>query len=130
MNPPSSLFTKIAAFLFLLGSFGSLMNFVNALLPLIADGASSGSDGLRSFADQLLPIIIAPPMAVLSFLTGWFLVKLKRWAYILGLAMAILALVIFTLLSLRAGEIAYLELAEAIVILILLIAGRKDFRKA
>ncbi len=116
---------KIAAFFFLVGG---LLSLIMAVTNLTVSSTSTDQESLRSIVNQLVQIITIVS-AVLSFLVGWFLIKAKRWSYILGLVLVILALGMHVLALTQVGTTRWYGLGLSIAILILLIVGRKDFKK-
>lgn len=126
MNKTVSTPIKIAAFFFLVGG---LLNLVVAVTNLTVSNTSADPESLRGVVNQLTQIITIVS-ATLSFLVGWFLIKAKRWSCILGLILVILALAMHVLALSQVGTTRWYGLALSAAILILLIVGRKDFRKA
>jgi mannose/fructose/N-acetylgalactosamine-specific phosphotransferase system component IID len=125
MNKSISTQIKIAAFFFLVGG---LLNLVVAVTNLTVPSTSADPESLRGVVNQLTQII-SIVSAVLSILVGWFLIKAKRWSYILGLVLVILAIIMHGLVLAQVGTTRWYGLALSATILILLIAGRKDFKK-
>jgi hypothetical protein len=125
MNKTISTPIKIAAFFFLVGG---LLNLVVAVTNLTVSSTSADPESLGGVINQLTQIITIVS-AVLSILVGWFLVKAKRWSYILGLILVILALVMHGLVLAQLGTTRWYGLALSAAILILLIVGKKDFKK-
>ncbi|KKQ80819.1 MAG: hypothetical protein UT02_C0002G0044 [Parcubacteria group bacterium GW2011_GWC2_38_7] len=126
MNKKISTPVKIAAFFFLVGG---LLNLVVAVTNLTVSSTSTDPESLRGVVNQLTQIITIIS-AVLNFLVGWFLIKAKRWSYILGLILVILALGMHGLTLSQVGTTRWYGLALSATILILLVIGRKDFKKA
>ena len=126
MNKSISTPIKIAAFFFLVGG---LLNLVVAVTNLTVSRTSADPESLRGVVNQLTQIVTIVS-AVLSFLVGWFLIKAKRWSYILGLVLVILALAIHVLALSQVGTTRWYGFGLSAAILILLIVGRKDFKKA
>ena len=126
MNKSISTPIKIAAFFFLVGG---LLNLVIAVTNLTVSSTSADPESLRGVVNQLTQIITIAS-AFLSILVGWFLIKAKRWSYILGIVLVILALGMHGLALSQVGTTRWYGLALSAAILILLIVGRKDFRKA
>lgn len=125
MNQIISIPIKIAALFFLIGG---VLNLVTGVTNLTASSAVANQESLRGLVNQLTQIITIAS-AVLSFLISWFLLKAKRWSYILGLILVILALGVHVLALSQVGETKWYGLALSASILILLIVGRKDFKK-
>ena len=125
MNKTTSTPIKIAAFCFLVGG---LLNLAGAVSSLTVSNTSADQESLRGVVSQLTQIVTAVS-AVLSIFVGWFLIKAKRWSYILGLVLVILALAMHGILLIQMGTTRWYGLALSVAILILLIAGRKDFKK-
>ena len=125
MNKIPSTPIKIAAFFFLVGG---LLNLVVAVTNLTVSSTSADPESLRGIVNQLTQIITIVS-AVLNVLVGWFLIKAKRWSYILGLILVILALVMHGLVLVQVGTTRWYGLALSAAILILLVVGRKDFKK-
>ena len=125
MNKTVSTPIKIAAFFFIVGGF---LNLVLGVTNLTVSTTSTDPQSLRGVVNQLTQIIIIVS-AAFSFLIGWFLVKAKRWSYILGLVLIILALGVHVLTLSQVGSTRWYGLALSAAILILLIVGRKDFKK-
>lgn len=113
---------KIAAFLFLVGG---LLNLIVATSNL----AAPNTENLQGAVHQLTQILTIAS-ALLSILVGWFLIKAKRWSYILGTILVILALGMHTLALSQVGTTKWSGFALSSAILILLILGRKDFKTA
>lgn len=126
MNNSISTPIKIAAFFFLVGG---LLNLVVAVTNLTVPSTSADPENLRGAVNQLTQIITIVS-AVFSILVGWFLIKAKRWSYILGLALVIPALSIHVLTLSQIGSTRWYGLALSAATLILLIVGRRDFKKA
>ncbi len=126
MNKIISSPIKIAAFFFIVGG---LLNLVVAVTNLTVSSTSADPESLRSAVNQLTQIITIVS-AVLSFLVGWFLIKAKRWSYIFGLILVILTLGVHILAITQVGTTRWYGFGLSAAILILLIVGRKDFRKA
>lgn len=125
MNKIVSTPIKIAAFFFLAGG---LLNLVVAVTNLTISSTSTDSENLRGVVNQLTQIITIVS-AVLSILVGWFLIKAKLWSYMLGLILVILALAIHILALSQVGTTRWYGLMLSATILILLIVGRKDFKR-
>jgi len=126
MNNTSSTPIKIAAFFFLVGG---LLNLVFAVTNITASNTSTDPESLRGVVNQLTQVI-SIVSALLSFLVGWFLIKAKRWSYILGLILVILPLIMHGWAIAQIGTTKWYGFALSAAILILLIVGRKDFKKA
>lgn len=99
-----------------------------AVTKLTASGTSANPESLRGVVNQLTQIITIAS-AVLNISVGWFLVKMKRWSYMLGLVLVILALGLHGLALSQVGTTRWYGLALSAAIFILLIIGRKDYRK-
>ncbi len=125
MNKIPSTPIKIAAFFFLVGG---LLNLATVVTNLTVSSTSADPESLRGVANQLTQIITIVS-AVLGILVGWFLIKSKRWSYILGLVLAILALGMHGLALSQVGTTRWYGFALSAAILILLIVGRKEFKK-
>ena len=125
MNKAISTPIKIAAFVFIVGG---LLNLIVAVTNLTVSSTKVDPESLRGAINQLTQIIIIVS-AVLSIFIGWFLAKAKRWSYILGLIFIILALGIHILALTQVGTTRWYGLGLSAAILILLILGRKDFKK-
>lgn len=125
MNQPPSIFIKIAAFLFLVGGLINLVISARSLIALSGPDA----EGLVSTINIVTTLLVLVS-AILNILIGWFLIKLKKWAYVLGLILVILALAMHVFTLSQLGTTAFYKLALSAVIFILLILGRKDFKKA
>lgn len=125
MNKTVSTPIKIAAFFFLVGG---LLNLAVTITNLTVSSTSANPESLRGLVNQLTQIITIVS-AILYILVGWFLIKAKRWSYILGLILVILALAEHVLVLSQAGTTRWYGLALSVTILILLIVGRKDFKK-
>ena len=122
MNKTLSTPIKIASFFFLVGG---LLNLVVAVANLTVSSTSADPESLSGVANQLTQII-SIASAVLSILVGWYLIKAKRWAYILGLILVILALIMHLLVLTQLGTTRWYGLALSLVILTLLILGRNE----
>ncbi len=120
MKKTTSTTIKIAAFFFLVGG---LLNLFIAVTNLTVSSATEGFKEVVGQVTQIITII----SAVLSILVGWFLIKGKRWSYILGLILVILAIATHILALTQVGETRWYGLALSITIFILLILGRNDF---
>ncbi|MEK7665681.1 MAG: hypothetical protein AAB337_02260 [Patescibacteria group bacterium] len=125
MNKIISTPIKIAAFFFLAGG---LLNLVVAVTNLTVSNTSADPESFRDVVNQLTQIITVIS-AVLNILVGWFLIKAKRWSYILGFILVIPALGMHVLALSQVGTTRWYGLALSVAILILLIIGRKDFKK-
>ena len=123
-NPPSKPI-QIAAFLFLAGG---LLNLILAVTRLTVVNTSTDLEELRSTVYQIIQVITIGS-SVLNILAGIFLMKLKRWAYILGFILVILALGLHIFAIIQVGTTKWYGLSLSIAILILLINGRKNFNK-
>ena len=66
---------------------------------------------------------------VLAFVAGSYLLKKKRWAFILALVLLLFIVAIHTILFFTNGLANILNFVLIGLSLILLIAGRKDFKK-
>ena len=125
MNKIISTPIKIAAFFFLVGG---LLNLVVAVTNLTVSNTSADPESFRDVVNQLTQIITVIS-AVLNILVGWFLIKAKRWSYILSFILVIPALGMHVLALSQVGTTRWYGLALSVAILILLIIGRKDFKK-
>jgi hypothetical protein len=129
MNKSISTPIKIAAFFFLVGG---LLNLVIAITNSTVSSTYVDPKSLLGIVNQVIQIITIVS-AVLSFLVGWFLIKAKRWSYILGIVLVSLSLHMKAFPLTEAGTIGttrWYGFALSAAILILLIVGRKDFKKA
>ncbi len=115
---------KIAAFFFLVGG---MLNVLSAFTKLSLSVISTDPDSFRYMANQLIQIITILS-AVLNILVGWFLMQAKRWAYIVGLILATLSLLMGGLVVAQSGTTQWFGLGVSVALLILLGIGRKDFR--
>lgn len=125
MNKIVSTPIKIAAFFFLVGG---LLNLVVAVTNLTVSSTSADPESFQSVVNQITQIITIVS-AALSFLVGWFLIKAKRWSYILGIVLVSLALGMHVLALTQVGTTRWYGLALSAAILILLVVGKKDFKK-
>lgn len=121
INPRQpSVFTKITAFVFLAGGLLSFLGYVTRMSVETMNAPS-----LQWSLVQDAVIMIA---SLLYVLAGWYLMKLKKWAYILGLVLVCFSLGAHALFLIQTGTTIYYSLALAIALLALLIIGRKDFK--
>ncbi len=134
MKNPLSLTAKIAiALLLLMGC----ANIVLAYYSLIAPLDKSEFAALHNFAIGIYAILIALFSVIILF-SAVFMIKQKRWAYFLSIIFTILTIPVLEVSNLK--EIAFnLSLGSnislnkeilPIIILILLLLCRKDFRKS
>lgn len=126
MNKTISTPTKVAAFFFLVGG---LLNLAIAVTNLTVSSTSTDPESLTGAISQLTQIITIGS-AILNALVGWFLIQAKSWSYKLGLVLVILALIIHVLALTQVGTTRWYGLALSVAILVLLIVGKKDFKKA
>lgn len=126
MNKNLSTPIKIVAFLFIASG---LINIGLSIVNLTAPTIQIDSQGFQGFVSELVSYF-GIGFGLLDILIGWSLIKLKHWAYIVGLMLTIITLGmhIFTLAELSTTK--YISLASSLVILILLIIGRKNFNDA
>ncbi|MBI5306743.1 hypothetical protein HZB04_04155 [Candidatus Wolfebacteria bacterium] len=117
---------KIAAFLLLVG--GLLDIFAAASRLVVSLSNPNVTADLRAAVNQISQII-AIGWNGLSILAGWYLIKLKRWAYILSLVLTSLALAMHLLALTQVGATRYFNFLLSIAILIVLIISRKKFKK-
>ncbi len=116
MNKIPSWSTQRAALLFLVLGFSTLPA---SFLYLITS--------FTSFSDRLNPFthLVLVMLSALWAFVGWYLIKLERWTYFLGLA-----LVMATTMMVWAymGSAAIYGYLGCFVMVILLVSGRKDFK--
>jgi hypothetical protein len=116
---------KIAAFYFLVGG---LLGFAGSFLQLIVSIFSSNTASLRDTISQLIQVMIAV-VSGLYIIAGWFLMKQKRWSYILSLTLIIVVIITSIITMMKTGVIKADRFTFAVLAFILLIAGREDFKK-
>ncbi len=95
---------------------------------LTVQGISIDSGNLRELVKQIIQVTNIV-FAILSILVGWFLIKAKRWSYVLGLILVILTLAMHVQTLTQVGTTRWYGLALSSAIFILLIVGRRDFKK-
>ncbi|MFA5855676.1 MAG: hypothetical protein WC846_05395 [Candidatus Gracilibacteria bacterium] len=95
---------------------------------LTVETSASQVASMKDLVSQIVNVITKIG-ALLDFLVGWYLIKLKKWALILGYIMAGLTLAIHMMTLSQVGATGYYKLTISIAVLILLITGRKDFNK-
>jgi len=118
-TPATSGFIKVAsAFLIATG----FINFTSAMNNL-REQAKLGVE----LSEKLINTSILG-WSIITFIAGWYLVKRKKWAYILAI-ISILASIAFTVNIIEMNPIAYITLGLGIFIFLLLILGRKDFKQ-
>lgn len=123
MNKTLSLPIKIAAFFFLIGGLFSL---IVAIIKLAVYNPSVGPESLRNAINQLTQIVVIA-LAILNIFVGWFLIKVRRWSYTLGIVLAILTLGIHVFTLFQVWTTRWYGFALSVAILILLIAEENIF---
>lgn len=96
------------------------INFTSAL-----DALTKQADLGVAMSEKLINIGILA-WSIITFISGWFLTKRKKWAYIISI-ISVLSLIVFTVSLINIIPIAYLSLGLGIFVFLLLILGRKDF---
>src|SRR3989338_10018241 len=115
--PSTSGTIKIAS-VFLIGA--GFINFTSAM-----DALREQADLGVAMSEKLINIGILA-CSIIAFISGWFLTKRKKWAYLLSI-ISVLSLIAFTASLINIIPIAYLSLGLGIFVFLLLILGRKDF---
>lgn len=134
MKNPLSLATKTAiALLLLMGCANIILSCISLISPL----DKSEFAALHNFAIGIYAILIAFFSTMIVF-SAVFMIKQKPWAYFLSLVFTILLIPVLELSNLK--EIAFnlspgssISLNKEILpitILILMLLGRKDYRKS
>lgn len=119
---------KIAAFFFLVG--GSLTTFTSFLTFTVSTSTGSAdAESLKGLIGEIVNLVFIG-FGIANVLVGWFLMKLKNWAYVLGLVLTSLSLAMYLFALVAAGTTAYYSLVLSLVLLGLLISGKKDFKKS
>lgn len=117
---------KIAAFLLLVGGLFGLLVAVSRLTVSVSNPRTAVD--LRGAINQFSQII-SIGWGAASILAGWFLMKLKRWAYVLSLVLVSLASLMHLLVIVQVGTARYYSFVLSLAILIVLIVGKKDFKR-
>lgn len=124
-NKQPSTIVKIATFILLVGG---LLTFITALTRLTVLTTSNNFATLNTTVEKLTNIILLI-WSALSILSGWFLIKLKKWPYVLGIVVMSLSIVVHLLALAKVGTTRWYSLILSIAVLVLLIVGRKSFKK-
>lgn len=112
---------QIAAFIFLVGGLLCLFGyFIQFTVAIFAPG-----NGLINF---ILLSFFSLVDGIIRFTVGWFMVKRKRWSYLLGIAYITFFLALHLFIFISAGAISY-QLGLSALILTLLILGKDDFKE-
>ncbi len=125
MNKKVSTFIYIVANIFLISALLNISSAVmNSTLIILLPGKDS-----TLILSHLLSVIIGT-RGTLYLFSGWHLFQRKRWAYILGYGLEIFSLALYVGIFIKMGNIGYLlQSLLSVILLILLILGRKDFKK-
>lgn len=124
-NKQPTAIVKIATFILLVGG---LLTFIAALTRLTVLTTSNNFATLNTTVEKLINLILLI-WSALSILSGWFLIKLKKWPYVLGIVVMSLSIVVHLLALAKVGTTRWYSLILSIAVLVLLIVGRKSFRK-
>lgn len=119
---------KIAALFFLVG--GLLTTFTSFLTFTVSTSTGSAdAESLKGLIGEIVNLVLIG-FGIANVLVGWFLMKLKKWAYVLGLVLTSFSLAMYLFALVVAGTTAYYSLVLSLVLLGLLISGKKDFKKS
>ena len=133
MNKKPDLFLKIAVLLLMLLA---IANTVLSVIALNAPCESSEFAAMHNVAMGLYDLLIIL-ISLVMFTTGFFLYKIRRWAYILNLILLILLIPLSEISDLKeikfslsqSSTISITKEIIPIIILILLILSIKNFKK-
>lgn len=118
-KPSTSGPIKVASTFLIVAGF---MNFLSAM-DILEEQADLGV----ALSDKSINVGIIG-WSIITFIAGWYMGKRKKWAYILAI-ISNLSLLAFAASIVRINSVAYIYLGLSIFIFLLLIWGRKDFRK-
>lgn len=129
MNKTPSMPIKIVACIFLISAVLMILSLLLNSMLVIMDVYGGNANDIKSMAEYALSIYLGI-RGILYFLAGWFLLKIKQWAYILGYILEILSLAqsLVVLIKTDTTGVLFISFLSAVT-LVLLIIGRKDFRK-
>jgi len=126
MSKKPSTAIQIAAFILLAGGLLSLMA---ALIKLTVLSTANAPADIRLTVEKTTNMLTIV-WSSLSVLSGWYLIKMKRWSYILGLVLMVIAIGGNIFVLSQVGTTSWLAFSLSVAILILLIVGKKDFKKS
>jgi len=126
MSKKPSTAIQIAAFILLAGGLLSLMA---ALIKLTVLSTANAPADIRLTVEKITNMLTIV-WSSLSVLSGWYLIKMKRWSYILGLVLMVIAIGGNIFVLSQVGTTSWLAFSLSVAILILLIVGKKDFKKS
>lgn len=108
---------KIVAFLFIVGGLLTLFPAIVGVMKLTNTIA-------------IVTNVIVIILSVFQFIIGWFLIKAAKWAFICAIILNIIVFILYLLAALGTGftAIAIYKLILWIVIFVLLMLGRNDFK--